>query len=446
MAALTQEAMATASIAQLANHDTKKIIRIGVITILVMFGGFGSWATLAPLHGAVMATGQVKVESSRKTIQHLEGGIVSQILVKEGQLVKKDQPLIVLESTQIDAQLNMVGDQLDIQLGAAARLEAEKAGASQLKFSPALLAKNKMPTAAEIMQNETALFNVRRQALNSELALIQGQIAEVKGEIVALNSQLAATDKTIGYLDEELAVNEKLAQQGFVATPRLLEFKRSLSAQQDRKGEYTADIARAKQKINELGLRSANLRHEYSTRANTELKATQDKIFDLQERLRVPKDAMQRQTIVSPVAGRIVGLKVHTIGGVIGAREPLMDIAPVLGDLLIESRVQISDIDDLHLEMEAEVRLSAYKQRTTPLVKGKVINIGADSLIDEATRTPYYSVQVKVDAASLKEAGDDIKLYPGMPAEVYLLTKSRTAFQYLIDPITDTLHRSFRES
>ncbi|NOT13987.1 MAG: HlyD family type I secretion periplasmic adaptor subunit [Methylotenera sp.] len=446
MGLLTQEAITTATVAQLAHHDTKKIIRTGVITILLAFGGFGSWATLAPLHGAVMAAGQVKVESSRKTIQHLEGGIVSQILVKEGQLVKKDEPLIVLESTQIDAQLNMVGDQLDIQLGAAARLEAEKAGANSLKFSPALLAKSKMPTAVEIMQNETALFNVRRQALNSELSLIQGQVAEIKGEIVALNSQLAATDKTIGYLDEELAVNEKLAKQGFVANPRLLEFKRSLSAQQDRKGEYFADIARAKQKINELGLRAANLRHEYSTRANTELKATQDKIFDLQERLRVPQDAMQRQTIVSPVAGRIVGLKVHTIGGVIGAREPLMDVAPELGDLLIESRVQTSDIDDLHLGMEAEVRLSAYKQRTTPLVKGKVINIGADSLIDEATHIPYYSVQVKVDAPSLKEAGDDIKLYPGMPAEVYLLTQSRTAFQYLIDPITDTLHRSFRES
>lgn len=448
MATFTQAnaAMSTSVVGQRANEDTKKIIRTGLISILVAFGGFGSWVAFAPLHGAVMAAGQVKVENSRKTIQHLEGGIVGQILVKEGQFVKKGETLIVLESAQVDAQLNIVEDQLAVEQAAAARLQAEKFGRSSVAFPKDLIAKAKEPTIAEIMRNETALFNIRRQTLNSEIGLMQGQILEVKGEIAALNSQLKATDTTIGYLNEELAVNEKLAQKGFVASPRLLEFKRSLSAQNDRQGEYNADIARAKQKINELGLRIASLRHEYTTQANNELKTSQDKIFDLEERLRVPQDAMRRQTIASPVSGRVVGLKVHTVGGVIGAREPLMDIAPEQGDLIIESRVQISDIDDLRLGMDAEVRLSAYKQRTTPLVRGKVINVGADSLMDEATNTPYYLAQVRVDATSLKEAGDDIKLYPGMPAEVYILTHSRTAMQYLLDPITDTLNRSFRES
>lgn len=446
MTTLTQAEVPTSSVNERAKEDTKKIIRVGLITILVAFGGFGSWAVFAPLHGAVMAAGQVKIESSRKTIQHLEGGIVGQILVKEGQYVKKGETLIVLESAEVGAQLNIVGDQLAVVQAAAARLQAEKAGLAKVTFPKNLLDRSKEATIAEILQSETALFNVHRQTLNNEIGLIQGQIAEVKGEIVALNSQIKATDTTVGYLNEELAVNEKLAQKGFVATPRLLEFKRSLSAQSDRQGEYNADIARAKQKINELGLRIATLRHEYTTQANNELKTTQDKIFDLEERLRVPQDAMRRQTIISPVAGRVVGLKVHTVGGVIGAREPLMDIAPEQGDLIIESRVQINDIDDLHLDQDAEVRLSAYKQRTTPLVRGKVINVGADSLIDEATHTPYYLAQVKVDAASLKEAGDDIKLYPGMPAEVYILTHARTAMQYLLDPITTTLHRSFRES
>lgn len=434
------------TIGQQARQDSAKAIRIGLVTILVAFGGFGTWAVFAPLHGAVIATGLVKVENSRKTIQHLEGGIVSQILVKEGQFVKQGATLIVLESTQVDAQLNMVGDQLAVEQAAVARLQAQKAGRSHIVFSEILNARKKEATIAEIMRNETALFNNRRQTLNSEIGLMQGQIAEVKREIVALDSQLKATDNTVGYLSEELAVNEKLAQKGFVAAPRLLEFKRSLSAQEDRRGEYNADVARAKQKINELGLRIANLRHEYSNQASNELKAAQDKIFDLQERQRVPQDAMRRQTITSPVAGRVVGLKVHTVGGVIGAREVLMDIAPEQGDLIVESRVQISDIDDLRLNMEADIRLSAYKQRTTPLVRGKVISVGADSLIDEATHMPYYLAMIKVDADSLKQAGDDIHLYPGMPAEVYILTHSRTAMQYLLDPITDTLNRSFRES
>lgn len=451
MAVITQvgtnfDGLGSNAIGKRAKEDTSKTIRIGLITILVTFGGFGAWALFAPLHGAVIAAGQVKVENSRKTIQHLEGGIVGNILVKEGQVVKQGETLIVLESAQVDAQLNMVGDQLAVEMASASRLQAEKAGRGAIAFPAELLARNKEATIVEIMRNETALFNVRRQTVNSEISLLRGQISEVKSEIVALNSQLKATDTTVGYLNEELAVNEKLAQKGFVAAPRLLEFKRSLSAQEDRRGEYGADIARAQQKINELGLRVASLRHEYSNQAHRELKAAQDKIFDLQERQRVPQDAMRRQTIVSPVSGRVVGLKVHTIGGVIGAREPLMDIAPEQGDLIIESRVQISDIDDLQLDMDAEVRLSAYKQRTTPLVKGKVISVGADSLIDEATRTPYYLALVRVNAASLKEAGDNIHLYPGMPAEVYILTHSRTAMQYLLDPITDTLNRSFRES
>lgn len=446
MATFTQTSTGADNVAQRANDDTKKIISTGLITLLITFGGFGSWATFAPLHGAVMAAGQVKVENNRKTIQHLEGGIVGQILVKEGQFVKKGEVLVVLESTQIDAQLNMVSDQLAVELASAARLQAEKLGRGTITFPAELNARNKEATIAEIMRNETALFNIRRQTLNSEIGLIQGQVIEVKGEILALNSQIKATDTTIGYLNEELVLNEKLAQKGFVAGPRLLEFKRSLAGQNDRQGEYNADIARAKQKINELGLRIASLRHEYTTQANNELKAAQDKIFDLQERQRVPQDMMRRQTITSPVAGRVVGLKVHTIGGVIGAREPLMDIAPEQGDLLIESRVQISDIDDLRLDMDAEIRLSAYKQRTTPLVLGKVVSVGADSLMDEATQTPYYLALIRVDAASLKKAGDDIRLYPGMPAEVYILTSSRTAMQYMLDPITNTLNRSFRES
>lgn len=446
MAVLKQVGLEATTVGQRAKGDAKKIIRAGLITILVAFGGFGTWAVFAPLHGAVMAAGQVKIENSRKTIQHLEGGIVSQILVKEGQFVKQGETLIVLESTQVDAQLNIVGDQLAVEQASATRLQAEKVGRATIVFPATLISRSKEATIAEIMRNETALFNNRRQTLNSEIGLMQGQIAEVKREIVALDSQLKATDTTVGYLNEELAVNEKLAQKGFVAAPRLLEFKRSLSAQEDRRGEYNADVARAKQKINELGLRIANLRHEYSSQANNELKGAQDKIFDLQERQRVPQDTMRRQTIISPVAGRVVGLKVHTIGGVIGAREPLMDIAPEQGVLIIESRVQISDIDDLRLDMDAEVRLSAYKQRTTRMVHGKLISVGADSLIDEATHAPYYLAMIKVNADSLKEAGDNVHLYPGMPAEVYILTHSRTAMQYLLDPITNTLNRSFRES
>lgn len=429
-----------------AKKEAKSIIRKGLFIILVMFGGVGGWAAFAPLHGAVVASGQVKVESSRKTVQHLDGGIVGEILVKEGDLVKQGQTLIILASTQIDAQYNMLKDQLDAEQAHAARLTAEKNWQTSITFPEELRKRSKEPKIADILRNETHVFDTRRDTLNSEIDLMRGQIGEVKGEIEALTSQIKAADRTIGYLQDELKVNEKLAEKGFVAAPHLLELKRSISSEDDKQGENAANIARAKQKINDLNLRIASLKNDYSKQASDDLQKSQDQIFDLQERFRIPEDQAQRQKITAPVTGRIVDLKVHTIGGVIAPREPLMDIVPEQRDMIVESRVQVQDIDDLHLDMQAEVRLTAYKQRTTPLVQGELVYIGADSLVDETTHQPYYPVHVKVNAASLKEAGDDIVLYPGMPAEVYILTHSRTALEYLLDPITSTLRKSFRES
>jgi HlyD family secretion protein/epimerase transport system membrane fusion protein len=425
--------------------QARQAIVLGMGMIAVLFGGLGSWLAFAPLHGAVVAPGQVKVESSRKTVQHLEGGLVSEILVKEGDLVKAGQPLIVLESTQVDAQYNMLRDQLDAELAHAARLTAEKNGASRIAFPAELMKRGSEAKVADSMRNETRIFETRRETLNGEIGLIRSQIAEVQGEIVHLDEQLKASGKSINYLNDELTANETLAKKGFVSAPKVLELKRALSEQEDKQGEYSANIARAKQKTAELQLRIASLKDDYAKQASDELKKSQDQVFDLQERLRVPEDAMKRQTIAAPVEGRVVDLKVHTVGGVIAAREPLMDIVPVQSSLIIESKVKVDDIDDLQMGMGAEVRLSAFKQRITPLVKGKVVYISADSLIDETTHVPYYKMHVQVDSASLKEAGNNIGLYPGMPAEVYVITQERTALEYLLQPVTDTLRRAFRE-
>ena len=429
-----------------AAKQAKKTIKIGLLVIALVFGGLGGWMLFAPLHGAVIAPGQVKVESSRKTIQHLEGGIVAKILVHEGDLVQQGQTLLTLESTQIDAQVNMLKDQMAAEQASTARFNAEKNNLAHIAFPKILLEHQKVSTVAEIMRNESYLFNTRRNTLSNEINLLNGQKREVEGEIVALNDQIKASDKTIGYLRDELNANEKLADKGFVSQPHLLEFKRSLSTEEDKQGEYQANIARARQKINEVGLRIATLKHEYTAQASNALKDSQDKIFDLQERTRIPEDVMRRQNITSPVTGRVVDLKVHTVGGVIAAREPLMDIVPEQRELIVQSHVALSDIDDVRLGMDAEVRLSAYKQRTTSLVKGKVIYVAPDSLVDEASKTAYYPVHVKVDTKSMQEAGDNIKLYPGMPAEVYIVTQTRTAAQYLFEPILSTLRRSFRQS
>lgn len=428
-----------------ARADVNGIIRIGLITILVAFVGMGGWSAIAPLNGAVVAPGQVKVENSRKTIQHLEGGIVSQILVKEGQLVKQGQPLLILANARVSADLAIIKDQLDVVTAQSARLTAEKARQDKVTFPSELLARQKEPKVAAILLNETRLFNTRRDILLSQIALIKEQIVQAQHESTALQTQIGATNKTIGYLNDELKQNESLAAKGFVATPKLLEFKRNLSEHERSLGEYAADIDRANQKVSELKIRIAALQDDYVKKAADEYKDLQNKVFDLQERMHVPQDELNRQTIVSPVDGNVVGLRVHTIGGVIGAREPIMDIVPENPGMLVEAKVRVEDIDDLQHGMEAEVRLSAYKQRITPMVKGKVSYISADSLIDEATHAPYYLVHVTVDAASIKDAGDNIKLYPGMPAEMYATTRARTALDYFIEPISDTVRHAMRE-
>lgn len=441
----SQTLPAAPSLAIQVQNQSRRIVQSGLWLILIAFFGLGGWAAFAPLNSAVVAPGQIKVENSRKTVQHLEGGIVSQILVREGQLVHQGEPLVVLENTQVSASLAMMQDQLDATMAQSARLNAEKSRQTRIQFPAELLARKHDAKAHTMMQNELRLFETRRDILNSQIRLIRDQIQQAEQESQALQTQIGATDKTINLLNQELAVNENLAAKGFVSTPKLLEFKRALSMQERGMGEYRADIQRANQKVSELKIRIAALQDDYVKKAADEYKELQNKLYDLQERMRVPQDQLQRQTIVAPVSGHVVGLRVHTQGGVIASREPIMDIVPENPGMLVEAKIRVEDIDDLQQDMQAEVRLSAYKQRITPMVTGKVSYISADSLIDEATHAPYYLAHVQVDAASLAEAGKNIKLYPGMPAEVYVTTRARSALDYLLEPVLDTVRKSMRE-
>jgi HlyD family type I secretion membrane fusion protein len=420
------------------------LIRAGIFGSLLLVASIAAWVWIAPLSGAVIGPGHVKVDMNRKTVQHQEGGIVGEILVRDGTKVKAGQTLILLRDVRVDAGNEAVRTQLDAELAKAARLSAEQTGAAEIAFPPELTQRSSDPRVAEILKHESSVFRVRREALTNQVALIRNQAREARDEIKARDVQLKADARAIKLQREELAQNEALAKDGFVSKTRLLVLQREVAQHESRQAEGSAELARAYQKVSDLELRAETLRSTFNQEASNELRQTSAAIFELREKLRPAQDAEQRQRITAPASGEVVDLRVNSVGAVIAPREPILDIVPEDPDLLVEARVRPEDVSYVKIGSPADVRLTAFRQRITPTVEGKVVYVSADRLVDKNTNAPYYAVHVRVSPEALHKAGD-LKLQAGMPAEVFIQTAARNALQYLLDPILGFLQRSMRE-
>jgi len=420
------------------------LIRAGIIGSLLLVLAIGIWVWLAPLSGAVIGPGFVKVDMNRKTVQHQEGGIVGEILVRDGSKVEAGQTLLVLKDVRVDAGNDAARTQLDAELAKAARLSAEQTGASVVTFPPELAARGADPRVAELLRHESSVFRVRRVALANQIALLRNQAGEAQDEIKARSAQMKADDEAVRFQREELAQNRLLAEQGFVSKTRLLVLQREAAQHESRRAEGAADLAFAQQKVSDLKFRAETLRSTFEQQASNELRQATAAIFDLRERLRPALDAEQRQRITAPIAGEVVDLKVTSVGAVIAPRDPILDIVPVNPVLLVEARIRPEDINFVRVDAPADVRLTAFRQRITPTVDGRVTYISADRLVDKATNAPYYMVHVRVSPEALQKAGN-LKLQAGMPADVFIQTTSRNALQYLLDPFLGFLQRSMRE-
>jgi HlyD family type I secretion membrane fusion protein len=422
----------------------RPVIRTGLLIIGVGILGLFGWVALAPLSGAVIAPGVVKVDTNRKVVQHQEGGIVKAILVRDGDRVQAGQRLIVLDDVQVDATLELVRTQLDAELARNARLGAERILAGKVDYPASLKTRATDVRVVELMARENALFAVRREALESQIALLRTQIAETRHEITARESQKKSDAEAVRLQREELTANEQLVSQGFVSKTRLLALQRAVVEYETRGGTNLAEMAQAHQRVSELELRALTLRNEYMQQAENELKESTARIFDLEERLRPYQDAATRQAIVSPVSGAVVDLKVTTVGAVIGPREHLMDIVPVNPELVVEAELRPEDINHVRVGSDADVRLTAFNQSITPVVQGKVVYVSADRLTDPTTKLGVYMAHVRIDPGSLAHAGN-LSLLAGMPAEVHVRTAERTVFQYFMNPILGYLNRGMRE-
>jgi HlyD family type I secretion membrane fusion protein len=425
-------------------QDARRIIRAGLIVIAVGVLGIGGWAAFAQLSGAIIAPGYVKVDLNRKTLQHQEGGTVRHIRVRDGDRVTQGQELMVLEDVRVDAAFDLLRTQHDSERAKAARLQAEASFQGAPAYPADVLARAKDPKVQEILQRESALFKARRDALESQIAVLRKQIVETQEEANALNDQVKAEQRALELQREELRVNEELMKQNYVQKTRVITLQRAVAEYEARHGEHRAEVSKARQRASELDLRILSMRNQYRQVATDELKEASSRIFDLEERLRPSKDASERQRIVAPISGEVVGLRVFTPGAVVGPRDVLLEIVPEEKRLIVEARIRPEDINHVRTGSVADIRLTAYQQRTTPLVEGTVTYVSADRLTEQQTGLAYYLINIDVPADALSAAGN-LRLQAGMPAEVFVRTDSRTTLDYLLAPFTAYVRRAFRE-
>jgi HlyD family type I secretion membrane fusion protein len=423
--------------------DPGRVVRAGLLAIALGGAAFAVWAAYAPLSGAVIAPGFVKVDLNRKVVQHQEGGIVRAVRVRDGDRVQAGQELVELGDVRIDAQLDLLRTQLDAEHAKAARLEAERIQAQRPSF-PQKLVSRKDSKIEELLARESALFKARREALESQIAVLRRQIRETAEEADALAQQIGAETEALKLQKQELKLNEDLLAQGYVQKPRLLALQRGVAEYEARHGERRAEVSKARQRASELELRILTMRNAYVQTAADELKETSARIFDLEERIRPSRDAAERQKIAAPIAGEVVGLRVFNAGSVIGPREVLMEIVPDEKRLIVEARIRPEDVNYVRAGSSADVRLTAYPSRTTPLVHGAVAYVSGDRMVDQQTGAAYYVLHIDVTEQALAQAGN-LRLQAGMPAEVFVRTDERSAADYLLAPVTSYLRRAMRE-
>jgi HlyD family type I secretion membrane fusion protein len=394
----------------------------------------GLWTATAPLSGAIVAPAQVKVELNRKTVQHQEGGIVREILVRDGQKVRAGEALVMIGDVRSDAELGLLRDRLNAELVRKARAAAE--AALEPRFGVA--------QTSEHAEREQALFAARRRTLDEHVASLQAQIRDARAQAAALESQIAANEAAARLSAEEIEINEKLARQGFVHRTRMLALERGAADYRSRIGEAQSDLAAARQRTGELQARIAQARNQYQSQAADELKEASARMREIEERLRPSQDQVERQLVRSPVDGEVMAMRVSAVGEVIGPREAILDVVPAREKLVLEARIRPEDIDYVRKDGLAEVRLAAFDARNTPLLPGRIVFVSPDRVTRPNGAESWFVATVELDTAALRNQ-PHLRLQAGMPAELYVTTSERTLFEYLARPLATFASRAMRE-
>lgn len=422
--------------------DDKPVRRIGYLMLLVTFGLFGGWAALAPLDSSALAPGVVTVKSYRKTVQHLEGGIVRELRVHDGDLVKAGDVLLVLDNTQARSEAETTRSQLIAALQLQARLEAERDGLPEPVTVPALDPTD--PRVQEARDSEARIFQTRRTSLLGEIGLQEKTIGQIEEQIRGLKAIIASKQMLAASYQEEIVDLRALLAEGYVDKQRLREQERSLSRLQTEVAESQSGIAQARVNIDEARLKILQLKKAFASEVAGLLGDARTKVYELRERLATLQDRDQRTDILAPESGMVMGMTVHTLGAVVSPGTALLDIVPANEELIVEAQVSPMDIDRIALGKLADIRFSAFKSSTTPVIEGRLVQISADRLINKDTGTAYYLARVALTDKGRQTLGN-LTLVPGMPVEVLVNTGARTLLQYLMQPASNVFARSLIE-
>ncbi|USH02752.1 HlyD family type I secretion periplasmic adaptor subunit [Grimontia kaedaensis] len=422
----------------------KRLIIIGFGTIALFFGTFGIWSIFSPLEGASIAQGVVTVDSQRKTVQHLEGGIIEKMLVTEGATVEKGQPLIYLDKTQPKAQLEQLTSRQRNALAREARLIAERDNLETITFPEELETVRNNPRVEELLTNQMRIFTARRGFSESQKEIINKQLAQNNAELEGQKKRLEIEKRRLSIIGEEIDGNRQLAEKGFVSKTQVLRLEREEAQILSTISQLQANASRLAQNVAES---QAQLREQELERIKEiveGLRESRQERYDLDEQIASSKDILNRTTISAPLSGTVLNLQVFSEEGVITPGQPLLDIVPSNEGLVIEAKVDPSDIDQVRSGMKAQIRLTALSMRSVKPLDGELLTVSADRLVDEQSGLAYYLARVKL-IDNVSDILEGIELYPGMQAEVMLLTEPRTPIEYLLKPLTESFNRAFRE-
>ena len=422
----------------------KSWVIFGLLILVTAFGGFLTWSALFPLASAVVASGVIKVDSSRKQIQHLDGGIVKNIFVKDGDHVNKGDALFTLDQTRAGSSLEILRSSYYASLAQQSRLLAEQEGLTEIKFPDELVKLKKDGKIAEILRSQTQLFNARQTSLQGQLDILDQQIKHLHKDITGLKAQKQSKEKQIQISTEELKNLKDLLEKNLIGNSRVLVLERDLARLEGELGEHVSDIAAVETGIDEKKLQKFQLRKTFREEVISELRQIQDELFDVTERVSAAKHVMEQTEIRSPVDGIVVGIGVHTIGGVVQRGETLLEIVPEKDRLIIEAKVDPQDIDRVKQGLPTGINLTSFNHRNTPELNGTVAYVSADIFEEQKTGMPFFIARIEVAQEELDRLKDK-KLQPGMLADIFIRTGERTFVDYFFEPLLYSFKKAWLE-
>jgi HlyD family type I secretion membrane fusion protein len=414
----------------------------GILIVVAFFGVFGGWAAMAPLSGAAIAPGTINPEGSRRTVQHLEGGIIRSLAIREGDQVAEGDMLLVLEDVGAGSELAAMRNRFVTLVAKEARLTAERKGTAEFTYDAKALDADAR-AAYEQQANE---FKARRVADSTQAALLEQRSVQTLEQITGFQRQLVGIQKQRSLIREEIEIVGDMVAKGLDRKPRLLSLQRAEAEMTGTEGALMAQVARARENIAEVKLQAETFRTQRRETVERELAEAQELRTALEQRLKGQVDKVTRTAVRAPVSGVVINLRFKTIGGVVKAGEVVLDIVPDGDELVIDARVATKDIDDVRAGQSAFVTFPSLPQRNMQRINGLVAQVSADAFQDNRTGNMYYLAKIKVDRRHLEEAAPNIRLFAGMPAEVYITTVNRTVLEYLMQPVWQTVGRAFRES